>query len=61
MPISQAAVPSASTLTRLSPTPSLDPRRPREDHARSSSFRSPDSTRSENVAMTIEKMTTTIA
>jgi len=32
-----------------------------EDHARSSSFKRPDSTRSENVAMMIEKMTTTIA
>src|SRR5207237_2108317 len=40
-----------------------EPRSPTcpQDHARSSSFRSPDSTRSENVAMTIEKMTTTIA
>src|SRR5437016_8239046 len=30
-------------------------------HARSSSLRSPESTRSANVAITIEKMTTTIA
>ena len=41
--------------------PELRPATSALGHARSSSFRRPESTRSANVAMTIAKMTTTIA
>src|SRR2546423_7516493 len=46
-----------AALSDAEPRPAMDA----PDHARSSSLRSPESTRSANVAMTIEKTTTTIA